>query len=75
MSSVRESVKRGLERVKLLLNSVTRKRLTTLWAFTACYRDRFTFYLLPSKINDVDDYDETESRISVYLSSKVISCK
>jgi hypothetical protein len=29
------------------------RRLTTLWAFTACYRDSFTFYLSP-KIRSVN---------------------
>jgi hypothetical protein len=27
------------------------QRLTTLWAFTACYRDNFTFYLLRHAYN------------------------
>jgi hypothetical protein len=26
------------------------RRLTTLWAFTACYRDTFTFTFLPGAI-------------------------
>jgi hypothetical protein len=45
------------------------RRLTTLWAFTACYRDSFTFFFLLQRHSYTDSY----TRVSVSMTSVLAS--
>jgi hypothetical protein len=45
---------RGADNLTAICEPIVKKiweprRLTTLWAFTACYKDNFTFYLFSSR--------------------------
>jgi hypothetical protein len=50
----KERPARGADNLTVICESIVWKmweprRLTTLWAFTACYRDSFTFYEVKKK--------------------------
>jgi hypothetical protein len=44
------------------------QRLTTLWAFTACYRDSFTYFYLPN-----EEFDDLKAYKSYKVGFEVLT--